>query len=206
MQIDGNPAVLRRHPFDVVKQLSDHRRLIPPAACQVRWGLPRRLVIACGIAFLLVACAGEEFVPPCPQLQLLKDTDRLVKFVGTGRDLTDVEYEAALREPFISCEYEDNVIQSVVTVNLVALRGPADDDRIAQISYFVAITNQNNRNVVKKEFTVEIPFEGNRTQVIATEQVAPRIPLQPQETAADYRVFVGLRLTPDELRYNQENR
>jgi hypothetical protein len=189
-----------------VKQLSDHRRLVRPAACQVRCGLSRRLIFACGMAILLAACAGEEVVPPCPQLQLLKDTDRLVKFVGTGRDLTDVEYEAALRAPFMSCEYDDNVIESVLTVNLVALRGPADDDRIAQISYFVAITNENNRNVVKEEFTVEIPFEGNRTQVIATEEVEPRIPLQAQETAADYRVFVGLRLTPDELRYNQENR
>lgn len=206
MQIDGNPAVLRRHPFDVVKQLSDHRHLVRPAAFRVQWGLPRRLVMACGVAFLLAACAGEEVAPPCPQLQMLKDSDRLVKFVGTGRDLTDVEYEAALRAPFISCEYDDNVIESVLTVNFVALRGPADDDRIAQISYFVAITNQNNRNVVKEEFTVEIPFEGNRTQVIATEEVGPRIPLQAEETAADYRVFVGLRLTPDELRYNQENR
>jgi hypothetical protein len=189
-----------------VKQLSDHRHLIRPAVGWLRRGLPRGLIWAWGLTILLAACAGDEVVLPCPELQLLKDTDRLVKFVGTGRDLTDVEYEAALREPFMSCEYEDNVIESVLTVNLVALRGPADDDRIAQISYFVAITNQNNRNVVKKEFTVEIPFEGNRTQVIATEEVAPRIPLQPQETAADYKVFVGLRLTPDELRYNQENR
>ncbi len=168
--------------------------------------MPRSLIFACGLTALLGACAGDEVVLPCPQLQLLKDTDRLVKFVGTGRDLTDVEYEAALRAPFLSCEYDDDVVEALLIVNLVALRGPADDDRIAQITYFVAITNQNNRNVVREEFTVEIPFEGNRTQVIATEEVAPRIPLQAQETGADYKVFVGLRLTPDELRYNQENR
>jgi hypothetical protein len=36
--------------------------------------------------------------------------------------------------------------------------------------------------------------------------VAPRIPLQAEESAADYRIYVGLRLTPDELQYNQENR
>ncbi len=206
MQIDGNPAVLRRHPFDVVKQLSNHRHLVRSAVRQLQRGLPRGLIFACGLTVLLAACAGEDIVPPCPQLQMLRDSDRLVKFVGTGRDLTDVEYEAALRRPFISCEYDDNVIDALVIMNLVALRGPADDDRIAQISYFVAITNQNNRNVVKEEFTIQIPFEGNQTQVVATEEVEPRIPLQPGETAADYRVFVGLRLTPDELRYNQENR
>ena len=50
---------------------------------------------------------------PCPELQMLRDTDRLVKFVGNGRDLTDVEYEAALRAPRLSCGYDDNVIESV---------------------------------------------------------------------------------------------
>jgi hypothetical protein len=172
----------------------------------MRWGLPRRLISACGLAFLLAACAGEEVILPCPELQMLKDADRLVKFVGTGRDLTDVEYEAALRRPFISCEYDDNVIEALVIVNLVALRGPADEDRIAEIAYFVGITKQNNRDVTKEQFTIQIPFEGNQTQVVATEEVEPRIPLQPGETAADYKVYVGLRLTPDELQYNQQNR
>ena len=137
---------------------------------------------------------------------MLKDPDRLVKFVGDGRDLTDVEYEAALRSPFLSCDYDDNVIESVVTVNLVALRGPADDDRTAEIAYFVAVTNENNRDVIREEFTIQVPFEGNQTQVVVTEEVEPRIPLQAEETAADYRIYVGLRLTPDELQYNQENR
>ena len=137
---------------------------------------------------------------------MLKDTDRLVKFVGTGRDLTDVEYEAALRRPFLSCEYDDNVIEAVVIVNMVALRGPADEDRHAEVSYFVAITNENSREVVREEFTVQIPFQGNQTQIAVTEEVEPRIPLQAEETAEDYKIYVGLRLTPDELQYNQENR
>ena len=137
---------------------------------------------------------------------MLKDTDRLVKFVGTGRDLTDVEYEAAMRAPFLICEYDDNVIEATVVVNMVALRGPADEDRLAEISYFVASTNQNNREVTREEFTVQVPFEGNQTQIGVTEEVEARIPLQAGEAAADYKIYVGLRLTPDELQYNQENR
>lgn len=158
------------------------------------------------MAVALAACSGDEVVLPCPQLQMLKDTDRLVKFVGDGRDLTDVEYEAALRAPFMSCDYDDDVIEALVIVNLVALRGPADEDRVAEIAYFVAVTNANNRDVIREEFTVQIPFEGNQTQIAVTEEVAPRIPLQAEESAADYRIYVGLRLTPDELQYNQENR
>jgi hypothetical protein len=168
--------------------------------------MARSLLGLCGLAVLLTACAGEDVAPPCPQLQLLKDTDRLVKFVGDGRDLTDVEYEAALREPFLTCNYDDDVVDSVVTLDLVALRGPADDDRIARITYFVAIADQNKHVITREEFEVEIPFEGNQTQVVAREEVEPRIPLQAEETGDDYRIYLGLRLTPDELRYNQENR
>lgn len=166
--------------------------------------MPRALLGA--LAVLLAACAGDEVIRPCPQLQLLKDTDRLVKFVGSGRDLTDVEYEAALRTPFLSCKYDGDVVESVVAFQLVALRGPADDDRMARIAYFVAVIDQNKQVVAREDFEVEIPFEGNRTQVVATEEVDQRIPLQAAQSGADYRVFVGLRLTPDELRYNQDNR
>jgi hypothetical protein len=188
-----------------VKPLSDQHPFLRSTVIALRRGTPHSLLAAVGLAFLLAACASDEPVPPCPQLHLLKDTDRLVKFVGEGRDLTDVEYETALRDPVLSCEYSGDVLNSVLTVNLVALRGPADDDRLARIAYFVAIVDRNDR-VTKEEFDVEIPFEGNRTQVVATEEVEQHIPLQPDETGADYRVFVGLRLTPDELQYNQENR
>jgi hypothetical protein len=88
---------------------------------------------------------------------MLKDADRLVRFVGTGRDLTDVEYEAAIRMPFLSCDNDDNEIDSVLTVNLVALRGPADDDRLARIAYFVAIVDQENRVLTRQELTSRFP-------------------------------------------------
>lgn len=189
-----------------MKPLPDHLHPSRATAFQREKAILRGLLAAVASAMVLTACAGDEGVPLCPQLQLLKDTDRMVKFVGDGRDLTDVEYEAALRAPLLSCEYDGDTLDSVVTVNLVALRGPADDDRVARIAYFVAIADQNKQVVAREEFDVEIPFEGNQTQMIATEEVEQHIPLRPEESGADYRILVGLRLTPDELRYNQENR
>jgi len=206
MQNDAHPALLRRHPYDIVKPRPDHLHPFHATAFRRPKGVARGLLAAIGCAVLLAACAGDESVPRCPQLQMLKDTDRMVKFVGDGRDLTDVEYEAALRAPFLSCEYDGDTLDSVVTVNLVVLRGPADDDRLARVAYFVAIADLNKQVVAREEFDVEIPFEGNRTQVVATEEVEQHIPLQPEESGANYRILVGLRLTPDELRYNQENR
>ncbi len=163
---------------------------------------------ACALGLLLAACASDEPPPPCPQLQMLRDTDRLVKFVGEGRDLTDVEYEVAIRAPSLGCRFDadDNAVESLVTINLVALRGPADDDRRALVAYFVAIADRSGAIVAREEFEIAIPFEGNQTQIVAAEEVEPRIPLKAGETGSDYRIYVGLRLTPEELTYNRENR
>ena len=60
--------------------------------------------------------------------------------------------------------------------------------------------------VAREEFNLEVPFEGNRTRIVAIEEVSPRIPLQAGQNGDDYVIYIGLALTPDELRYNQENR
>lgn len=185
---------------------SSHRRPVRRAASYLSRGFARGVLGTCCSALLLAACTGPDVIPPCPQLEMLKDTDRQVKFVGEGHDLTDVEFEASLRTPTLSCSYDGDVVKSLVTFDLVALRGPADDDRMAHITYFVGIVDRNKRVLTRKEYEVDVPFEGNRTQVMTPEEVEQRIPLKTDETGADYRVFVGLRLTPDELRYNQENR
>lgn len=166
----------------------------------------QRLLLIFTLGLLTMACGGSDVPPPCPPLQMLRDTDRLVKFVGSGRDLTDVEYEVAVRAPTLACRYDDDAVEALVTVNLVAFRGPADDDRVAEVAYFVAIADRTKRIVAREEFAVEVPFEGNQTQVLVTDEVEPRIPLRPGETGADYLVYIGLRLSPDELTYNRQNR
>lgn len=137
---------------------------------------------------------------------MLPDTGGVVKFVGEGRDLTDVEYEAAIRSPFLSCDTDETSVEVLLTVPFVANRGPADADRRADIAYFVAVADQSGSVLARQEFTATLEFEGNRTRVAGYEEIAPKIPLGPEASGADYVVLVGLRLSPDELRYNQDNR
>jgi hypothetical protein len=77
---------------------------------------------------------------------------------------------------------------------------------LAPVKYFVAITTLDQRIVAREEFELTIPFEGNRTRVAVAEELEPRIPLKPGESGADYQIYVGLSLSREELRYNQENR
>ncbi len=136
----------------------------------------------------------------------MADARQLTRFAGTGRDLTDVLFEARLEDVALVCEYDDNVIEADMRVRIVAVDGPANREGVAHLTYFVAIATRERRILAREEFALDVPFEGNRTSVLAAEEISPRIPLKPGQSGADYVVYVGLALRPEELRYNRENR
>jgi hypothetical protein len=159
------------------------------------------------MALLLAACSGDdEVVPACPDVLLVPDAARLVRFTGPGRDLTDVRFEIALQGAGLSCEYDDEGMEGALQVSFVASRGPADRDRLAPFTYFVAVVTADKQVVTRRQFDLAVPFEGNRSRVAVSEELTPRIPLKAGESVFDYRIFVGLSLTPEELRYNRANR
>ena len=172
---------------------------------------PRRAAGPLAPLVLLLALAGCGFAdrgppPPCPTTIPVAEARELTRFVGQGRDLTDVLFEARFLDVTLVCAYDDGVIEMDMRVRIMAVDGPADRDRKITLTYFVAIATLDRKIVAREEFELEVPFEGNRTRVIAVEEVAPRIPLRPGQTGADYVIYVGLALTPAELQYNQENR
>ena len=164
-------------------------------------------ILAVFLASPLVAgCAGDEEENfACPPIFRVADASRLVKFDGTGRDLTDVRFEIDLQELTGACVYDDDVIEMTLDVSFTATRGPADRARLAPIKYFVAITTLDQRVLAREEFELNIPFEGNRTRVSVIDQLEPRIPLKPAEAGTDFHIYVGISLSPEELRYNREN-
>ncbi len=168
--------------------------------------LSRFLLIA-SFPVLLAACAAPDETPPlCPPAIVIKDAERLVKFDGAGRDLTDVLFELDINEARLVCEYDDNVIESAVGIRFIAARGPKDQERLASFRYFVAVATSDRQILAREEFDLTIPFDGNRTRVVALEEVFPNIPLRPGTDGDDYLVYIGIQLTQEELKYNRENR
>lgn len=154
---------------------------------------------------LLGACASEPETRPCPRAVVLSDAARQVKFNGAGRDLTDVLFEAEIQTGQLVCEYDDNVLDVDLQVNVVASRGPANSDRLADIRYFVAIARTDETILARESFDIAIPFPGNRTRVAGLEEIGQVIPLSQGLDGGDYRIYVGLELTREELEYNRAN-
>lgn len=168
----------------------------------------RGLVAGLGLlALALGACSSDESPPPvCPAAVPVPGADTMTRFAGQGRDLTDVLFEARVERLDLVCDYDDGAIEAQMRVAIVAMLGPADPNRRADLNYFVAVATRDRKVLAREEFDLSIPFEGNRTRIRAVEEIAQRIPLQPGESGADYVVYVGLGLTPQELRYNLDNR
>ncbi len=171
-------------------------------------GLKAAALLSLALGLASCGAFGDKTPPgPCPQTVIVQDAARLVKFEGSGRDLTDVLFETRLQGAQLICEYDDEAIESTLRVRFFTARGPANQDRLARIDYFVAIARQPDLRVVaREEFSLAVPFEGNRTQVAVTEELEPRIPIQSGQSGANYKVFVGLSLSPAELEYNRANR
>jgi hypothetical protein len=166
---------------------------------------PSRLLPGLAAALLLASCASEPETRPCPQVVVLADAARQVKFSGPGRDLTDVVFEATIQAVRLVCEYDENVLDVDLQVRVVAARGPANGDRLANINYFVAVAQTDQTVLARQSFDIAIPVPGTRTQVSGLEEIGQVITLPAGLTGKDYRIYLGFDLTPEELEYNRAN-
>jgi hypothetical protein len=167
-----------------------------------------RLVVLVALAGGLAACTSLQRNKyedvPCPRIATIANADKITQFrEGAGRDLTDVEYTAAIVDQIATCYYEDNAAEVSLRLGFQIARGPADDDRVANIDYWVAVLNPQGDIMGRQRFNSAYEFRNNRTQLVAVEELTQRIPLDDPKNGVNYRVIFGFILTPEELEYNK---
>ena len=70
-----------------------------------------------------MAAFEEDVADKLSRAVVLNDAARQVKFNGQGRDLTDVLFEASISTGNLVCEYDENVLDVDLEVQVVASRG-----------------------------------------------------------------------------------
>jgi hypothetical protein len=170
----------------------------------------RRLTVAAAVAVLAGLSGCGMFGPAapqydCPATAAVGDATVLSKFrPGPGRDLTDVQYQVRLVDVISQCSYDSKGVTVQMRAGFALELGPANPDRRATYEFFVAITDPNNEIVAKRVFTTPVAFPQNVGYVEHLEELQQRIPLSKGGSAADYRIIVGLQLTPEELEFNRK--
>lgn len=175
---------------------------------------PFRLGAAmCGLALLALAgCSDTKaFAPPCPQLSFLPEGADLARFNGPGRDITDLVVEARLDGVPAStgaCRWTDKTHTSVsvsMQVAMTVARGPAMQGRSAIIPWFVAVAQ--DRDILDRQvYALRADFPSNVDHTgLVSQPVELKLPVSAEKSAAAYRVWISLQLTPDELQYNRSH-
>ncbi len=182
----------------------------PPAASVRFIGITlAALVLLAGTG---CSSSSDKRAPLCPRISVLSDAAALTRFAGgAGQDLVDVDYQVEITDVLSGCQYEENESEEQVVVVamapvMVAIRGPANRDRVARFDYFVSVINSERSVLNKQAFSMLVEFPGNLTRVALRDDDPPvtiDIPLATDRAATDYEILVGLQLTPDELEYNR---
>ena len=120
---------------------------------------------------------------------------------GPGRDLTDVLYHVAIG-PFGSiCEYDsDGWIDNELDMSIIVERGPrVQGTRKHHFPISSSSADAEDRILGKEEFIARIPFENNAVRIGVREKLSQRIFLKSGETGVDYKIYIGLSLTREQL-------
>ncbi len=169
-----------------------------------------KLVVAACVVLGLAGCGvfGEKKLKrPCPNFLLLGDAEEMTRFrAGPGRDITDVDFRAAIVNFQGTCEHSKNQVEAEFIVEITVRRGPANRSRRAGFEFFIAIPRFHPAPAGKRTFAVEVTFEDNRPRVLYRDEIALKIPLGGGEVGANYDVYLGLQLDPEQLDYNRRRR
>jgi hypothetical protein len=181
---------------------------VEPAASAGRLPGLRNLAVCAAILGLAAACSSTQKTNlPCPGVSIVGELATLTKFrEGPGRDLTDVSYQAGLRDLSGSCKYDDKGVGIEMRISVIADRGPANTDRTIDVPYFVAISNPEGAIVAKQIFSSRLDFPAGQNRIGSIEELTEQIPLAKGTSGGGYRVMVGFQLNADELTFNRRQR
>ncbi|MBK1697055.1 hypothetical protein [Rhodovibrio salinarum] len=159
----------------------------------------------------LAGCASDGPTTPlvCPSAVKPEESAQLVAFDGPGRDLTDVRFDLQVTDVALTCELErdedQRTLETELGIRLMAEKGPANREGRAVGQYYVAVTDPDGALLSRQTFDIEIELPGNQTRGVESQYLSPTIPVAEGAATDGYTIYVGLVLTPEQLRYNRAN-
>lgn len=156
---------------------------------------------------LLAGCGGipkERGI--CPRVAILADAGKITKFrAGAPETPENVEFTGQMREIKITCKYNDQLnteLEGDVYVTMVLQRGPAMSGNVAEVPYFITVTDRRGTVLNKREFPLRVNFGSNRA-VEHTERSWQYYRLRRGFTGIEYETWAGFQLDERQLEYNR---
>ena len=165
-----------------------------------------RVLILLLLAVLSLGC--DTILPrssgPCPNVALIDETATVVKFTSNlSSDVTDIDYSAVFEDVRWSCKYRGNELAVELDLLVTATLAPTSNSSSGKLSYFVALSDNNEQLIAKRVFETVADFSGKR-EADVEEEIIQRIGLPEGKAGDDYLIFVGFQLDRDQLIYNRD--
>ena len=142
----------------------------------------------------------------CPRVAILADAGKITKFrPGAAETPENVMFTGQMREIRITCKYNDQQLielEGDVTVTMVLVKGPAMSGEVAELPYFITVTDRRGTVLSKREFPLRINFSGNRA-VEHAEKSWQYYRLRRGNTGIEYETWAGYQLDQSQLDYNR---
>lgn len=142
----------------------------------------------------------------CPRVAILADAGKITKFrPGAAETPENVMFTGQMREIRITCKYNDQQLVELegdVTVTMVLVKGPAMSGEVAELPYFITVTDRRGTVLSKREFPLRINFSGNRA-VEHVEKSWQYYRLRRGNTGIEYETWAGYQLDQSQLDYNR---
>ncbi|MDH5187817.1 MAG: hypothetical protein OEW37_02535 [Rhodospirillaceae bacterium] len=161
----------------------------------------------------LVGCSSvsNDTTLQCPEVSIISDGAELIRFAsGQPAVAQNIIHQESFEGFAGSCEHNiDDAIMSVEIIpKIFSAKGPANMDGTARFDYFVALSDSQGAIINKQRFPVNLTYLDDSSEILWQEDVPVTLtlPLKDGESVTKYRIFIGLQLSRDELKYIKANR
>ena len=170
----------------------------------------KRLAMAAAALAGVLAIASCGGVPKdrgiCPRVAILADAGKITKFrPGAPETPANVMFTGEMTNIRILCKYNDQQLielESDVYVTMVLRKGPAMQGDVAELLYFITVTDRRGTVLNKREFPLRINFSGNRA-VEHIERSWQFFRLRRGFSGLEYETWAGFQLDERQLEFNR---
>ncbi len=156
------------------------------------------------VAFALAACSnGEGQREICPKVSVVGGLDRVIAFDGAA-DPANAIWSAQMSQLTASCDFGRRGVAMPLEFLVLADRGQAGLETVANPEFFVAVTDASGEILVKEIYRSEIPFAENRNRMGIKEAVEPFLPYPGSRDFTGYFVLVGFQMSQEQRAFNKQ--
>lgn len=148
---------------------------------------------------------AEKVPEVCPSYAIVKGTNHITVFDGTGEQDADVVMRSELVKAKLRCEfdYDERLIYMDVGLAGRAELGPAARALEQSLPVFVAVTEPDRRMLFKRQYDVPVNFDpGDRRQDYVHVAEELKVPFSELFPGTAYEVLIGFQLSPAQKQYN----